>query len=98
MPDLRKLSDLEKETLLEFIIDLDSRGYLPRLRGIEEMATQLRNNRDASLVDKRWAINFIKEQPDLKTRFQRRTYNRFKYKRTLHISHLIPPTRLVTLS
>lgn len=98
MPDSRKLSDLEKETLLEFIIDLDSRGYPPRLRGIEEMATRLLNNRDASLVDKRWAINFIKQQPDLKMYFQRRIYNRFKYKRTLNISHSIPPTRLVTLS
>jgi hypothetical protein len=68
------------------------------LRGIEEMATQLLNNRDASLVDKRWAINFIKQQPDIKVCFQRRIYNRFKYKRTLHISHSIPPTRLVTLS
>jgi hypothetical protein len=36
------------------------------------MANRLLAHRDASPVVKRWAINFIKRQPDLKTRFQRR--------------------------
>ncbi|RKK60600.1 hypothetical protein BFJ69_g17211 [Fusarium oxysporum] len=36
------------------------------------MANRLLADRDASPVDKRWAINFVKPQPDLKTRFQRR--------------------------
>ncbi|KAJ0133261.1 hypothetical protein HZ326_23671 [Fusarium oxysporum f. sp. albedinis] len=31
------------------------------------MANRLLADRDASPVDKRWAINFVKRQPDLKT-------------------------------
>ncbi|OBS16264.1 hypothetical protein FPOA_27625 [Fusarium poae] len=55
-----------------YILDLDSRGFPPRHRGVEEMANRLLADRDASPVGKRWAINFVKRQPDLKTRFQRR--------------------------
>ncbi|KAL2887713.1 hypothetical protein HOO65_040050 [Ceratocystis lukuohia] len=62
-----------------FIIDLDSRGFPPRLRGVEEMANKLLADRDASSVGKRWASNFVKRQPDLKTRFNRRyDYQRAK--------------------
>ncbi|KAG6995868.1 hypothetical protein FocnCong_v015214 [Fusarium oxysporum f. sp. conglutinans] len=43
------------------------------------MANRLLADRDASLVGKRWAINFIKRQPELKTCFQRRyDYQRAK--------------------
>jgi hypothetical protein len=34
----RKLSDLGEQTLVKYILDLDSRGFPPRLRGVEEMA------------------------------------------------------------
>jgi hypothetical protein len=39
------------------------------LRDVEEMANRLFADRDASLVGKRWAINFVKRQPDLKRVF-----------------------------
>jgi hypothetical protein len=72
MPNLWKLSNLEEDTLLEFIVDLDSRGYPPRLSGVEQMANRLLDARDAPRVGTRWAMNFVKRQPLLKTRFQRR--------------------------
>jgi hypothetical protein len=79
MPNSRKLSELEEDTLLEFIIDLDSRGYPPRLRGVEEMANRLFDDRDAPHVGARWAMNFVKRQPLLRIRFQRRyDYQRAK--------------------
>ncbi|PHH54914.1 hypothetical protein CFIMG_007618RA00001 [Ceratocystis fimbriata CBS 114723] len=79
IPKSRKLSDLEEETIVKFIIDLDSRGFPPRLRGVEEMANKLLADRNASPVGKRWASNFVKRQPDLKTRFNRRyDYQRAK--------------------
>ncbi|KAL2884641.1 hypothetical protein HOO65_100045 [Ceratocystis lukuohia] len=44
------------------------------------MANRLLADRDASPVSKRWASNFIKSQPDLKTCFNRRyDYERAKY-------------------
>ncbi|EGU72922.1 hypothetical protein FOXB_16570 [Fusarium oxysporum f. sp. conglutinans Fo5176] len=43
------------------------------------MANRLLTDRDASPVGKRWAINFIKRQPKLKTRFKRKyDYRRAK--------------------
>ncbi|RFN49752.1 hypothetical protein FIE12Z_5989 [Fusarium flagelliforme] len=79
IPNSRKLSDIEEETIVQFILDLDSRGFPSRLRFVEEMANSLLADRDASPVGKRWAHNFVKRQPELKTRiFRRYDYQRAK--------------------
>ncbi|KAJ3464857.1 hypothetical protein MRS44_009643 [Fusarium solani] len=79
IPKSRKLSDLEEQIIIQFILDLDSRGFPPRLRGVEEMANRLLADRDSLPVGKRWASNFIKRHPDLKTRFFRKyDYQRAK--------------------
>jgi predicted HTH domain antitoxin len=72
IPKSRKLSDLEEQIIVQFILDLDSRGFPPRLRGVEEMANRLLANRDASPVGKRWASNFVKRHKELKTHFFRK--------------------------
>jgi hypothetical protein len=66
IPKSRKLSDLEEQIIVQFVIDLDSRGFPSRLRFVEEMANSLLADRNASPVGKRWAYNFIKRQPELK--------------------------------
>src|SRR4030088_2372092 len=43
----RKLTDLEESVLVQYILDLDSRAFPPRLRGVEDMANQLLAERDA---------------------------------------------------
>ncbi|KAL2885614.1 hypothetical protein HOO65_070076 [Ceratocystis lukuohia] len=79
VPKSRKISDLEEEVIVEYIIDLGSRGFPPQIRGLEEMANRLLAGRDAPPVSKHWASNFIKRQPDLKTCFNRRyDYERAK--------------------
>jgi hypothetical protein len=79
IPNSRKLSDLEEQTIVQFILDLDSRGFPSRLRFVEEIANSLLADRDASPVGKRWAHNFVKRQPELKTRiFRRYDYQRAK--------------------
>ncbi|RKK73423.1 hypothetical protein BFJ69_g9269 [Fusarium oxysporum] len=60
IPSLRKLSDLEEQVIVEYILNLDSQGFPPRHRNVEEMANRLLADRDASPVGKHWAINFIK--------------------------------------
>jgi len=60
IPKSRKLSDLEEQIIVQFILDLDSRGFPLRLRFVEEMANSLLADRDASPVGKRWAHNFVK--------------------------------------
>ncbi|KAJ3453844.1 hypothetical protein MRS44_018476 [Fusarium solani] len=52
IPKSRRLSDLEEQTIIQFILDLDSRGFPPRLRGVEEMANRLLADRDAPPVGK----------------------------------------------
>ncbi|RFN47269.1 hypothetical protein FIE12Z_8482 [Fusarium flagelliforme] len=79
IPKSRKLSDLEEQIIVQYILDLDSRGFPPRLRGVEEMANRLLADRDASPIGINWASNFVKRQPELKTCFQRRyDYQRAK--------------------
>jgi hypothetical protein len=79
IPNCRKLSDLEEQIIVQYILDLDSRGFPCRHRDVEEMANRLLADRDVSPVGKRWAINFIRRQPKLKTHFQRRyDYQRAK--------------------
>jgi hypothetical protein len=39
---------------------------------VEEMANSLLADRNASPVGKRWAHNFVKRQPELKTRLFRK--------------------------
>lgn len=70
--NLRKLTDLEEKVLLDRILDLDLRGFQPRLEDIREMADRLRTDRNASRVGPRWAENFVKRHPELTTRFRRR--------------------------
>ncbi|KAL0941325.1 transposase [Colletotrichum truncatum] len=72
MPNSRNLSDLEEKTIVEYILDLDARSFPPRLSGVEEMANRLLVERDAPPVGKRWASNFVKRQPQLRTRFFRK--------------------------
>ena len=73
----RKLSDQEEQLIVEYILDLDSRGFPSRHRNVEEIANRLLADRDASPVGKRWAINFIKRQPQLKTR----SFRKYDYRR-----------------
>ncbi|KAL2887374.1 hypothetical protein HOO65_050495 [Ceratocystis lukuohia] len=68
----RRLSDLEEQILKNCILDLDLRGFPPRLHDVKEMADQLLADRDAPPVGTRWASHFVKRHPDLKTRFFRK--------------------------
>ncbi|KAJ3527259.1 hypothetical protein NM208_g10786 [Fusarium decemcellulare] len=79
IPKSRRLSDLEEQIIVQFILDLDWRGFPPRLRAVEEMANRLLADRDALPVGKRWAHNFVTRHHDLKTRFFRKyDYQRAK--------------------
>ena len=69
IPKPRKLSNLEEEIVIKYILDLNLRGFPPRLRGVEEMTSRLVANRDMSLVGKRWARNFVNRHEELDTRF-----------------------------
>ena len=77
MSKSQKLTKLEELTIVEHILDLDSRSFPPRLSGVEDMANRLLAERDAPKVGKRWASNFVKRHLELKTHF----FRRYDYKR-----------------
>ena len=75
----RSLTDLEEQTIVQYIIELSARAFPPRLSGVEDMANHLRRERDMPPVGQRWAHNFVKRQPKLRTRYTRRyDYQRAK--------------------
>jgi hypothetical protein len=77
--NLRKLTNLEESVILRRVLDLDSRGFQPRLSDIQEMADRLRIDRHASRVRLRWADRFVQRHPELTMAFRRRIdYQRAK--------------------
>ncbi len=75
----RQLTDSEERAIIQYILELDTRAFPPRLCGVEDMANQLLRVRDAPPVGQLWAHRFVKCQPELRTRYSRRyDYQRAK--------------------
>ena len=73
----RKLSNEDEQTIVQFFLNLDSREFPSRLSYVEEIANSLLANRNTPPVGKKWAYNFVKRQPELKTRrFRRHDHQR----------------------
>jgi hypothetical protein len=73
------LTDLEESVIVQYILNLDSRGFPPRLSGVEDMANRLLAERDAGRVGINWASTFVKRHPELTTRYNRKyDYQRAK--------------------
>ena len=50
---------------------MDTRGFAPRLAGVEDMANYILESRGERRVGKLWAHRFVQRRPELKTRFNR---------------------------
>jgi hypothetical protein len=70
-PKLRAMTELEKQTIVNYVLDLDSREFSPAIAYIENMANNLRKTRDAPRVKTRWAYRFINRREKLKIRWNR---------------------------
>jgi helix-turn-helix, Psq domain/Tc5 transposase DNA-binding domain len=70
----RLLNELEEKVLLKHIMDLDNRGFSPKLGGVEDMANYILASQKKQPVGKLWAHRFVQRNPELKTRFSR-SYN-----------------------
>jgi predicted XRE-type DNA-binding protein len=71
LANLRKLTDLEEEVIVRYILDLDSRAFPPRRSSVEDMANRILADRNGGRVGKNWTTNFVQRQPNLRTRFNR---------------------------
>jgi hypothetical protein len=66
-----QLTSTEEDTIVQHTLDLDERGFPPRIEGVEDMANLLLETRRAKRVGKNWAYRFVRRRPELKTRFSR---------------------------
>jgi hypothetical protein len=74
-PTGHKLTQLEEDSLTEWILSMDSRGAAPRPSTVREMANILlaaREEASLSTVGKNWPLSFISRCPELRSRFSRR--------------------------
>ena len=58
-PVNHKLTELEEEVIVRYILDMDKRGFAPRLAGVEDIANYILESRGARRVGKLWAYRFI---------------------------------------
>ena len=70
-PKAQLLTELEEVVIVRYILDMDERGFAPRVAGVEDMANYILESRGARHVGKLWAHRFIQRHPELKTRFNR---------------------------
>jgi hypothetical protein len=78
-PKSTKLTKLEEETIVKYVLELDSRGFAPRLSYVRDMADDLLSKSGGKPVGVKWPNNFVKRTPELKVRYKRRyDYQRAK--------------------
>ncbi|RJE17767.1 Pogo transposable element, partial [Aspergillus sclerotialis] len=77
-----KLTQIEEESLVQWILSMDQRGVAPRPTTVREMANLLLQGRETTpvqTVGEKWVYNFVKRHSELATRFSRRyNYERAK--------------------
>jgi hypothetical protein len=69
-----KLTQLEEDSLTQWILSMDSRGASPRPATVGEMANILlaaRGSQPSPTVGQNWPSTFIKRREELRTRFSR---------------------------
>jgi hypothetical protein len=75
----RKLDNNEEEVIIKHVLELDARGFSPRLSDVATMANSLRAERNLGPVGVNWPSTFVKRHPELKVKFNRK----YDYKRAL---------------
>ena len=73
------LDKTEEEVIIQHILDLVERGFPPRLTDVAIMANSLRAGRNLGHVGLNWPSTFVKRQPELIVKFNRK----YDYKRAL---------------
>jgi hypothetical protein len=82
-PNRYKLTILEDDSFIEWILSMDSRGAAPRPATVQEMANILlaaRGSYPPPTVGKNWASTFINRREEIRSRFSKR----YDYRRELN--------------
>jgi hypothetical protein len=67
----QKLTATEEQTIVRYILDLDSRGFAPRLCEVADIADKLLAVRGSEPVGKHWAERLVTRSAELKMAFNR---------------------------
>jgi hypothetical protein len=78
-PNSTILLKTEEDVIVQHTLDLDARGFQPRLAAVKDMADSLLAERHRDPVGQNWAATFVKRRPELKVKFNRK----YDYKRAL---------------
>jgi hypothetical protein len=70
-PNCQKLTATEKQTIIRYILDLDSRGFALRLCEVADIADKLLAVRGGEPVGKNWPDRFVARSAELKMAFNR---------------------------
>ena len=70
-PNSKKLTKQEEEVLLEYILELDLRGFPPSKVSVQAMADSLLQEKGSKPAGKCWTDRFIQRHPELKVRMTR---------------------------
>jgi hypothetical protein len=70
-PNSKKLTQAEEDVLVQYILDLDRRGFAPTLAAVHDMADRLLAVRGGGQVGQKWPSNFVRRTDSLKTSFNR---------------------------
>jgi hypothetical protein len=65
--------------IVDYILELAAQGFPPRLADVATMANSLRAKRNLGHISVNWPSTFVKRQPELTVRFNRK----YNYKRAL---------------
>ena len=68
-PNSKKLSQLEEEVIISYILNLDLRGFAPTYAAVRDIADKLLAVRGAGQVGQKWPANFVKRIDSLTTCF-----------------------------
>jgi hypothetical protein len=70
-PNCQKLTATEEQTIVRYILNLNLRGFAPRLCEVADIADKLLAERGEELVGKNWPERFVTRTDELKMAFNR---------------------------
>ena len=77
--NLRNLTNTKEQVIVKHILELVARGFPLRLAAVANIANSLRAERNLGYVSLNWPSTFVKRQPELTVKFNRK----YDYKRAL---------------